>query len=201
MFQFFQNNGVVILVGVVALLMSAIACSAPAPTATSIPTPTPIPTVPPPPDDLTCKGSVRDCRGEWLLSDNRDPISDEHFISALLQDRESRASRYQIYPYISVSCVNNSVLLISIEWGEFLGFDDREVDWRVNDEPASTETWALVDDDSVYAPGVSQKLSDLLRADKITARVHREASSSLTAEWDTEGFAEVYKTVYDACKR
>lgn len=108
--------------------------------------------------------------------------------------------RYQTPPYISVSCVGD-VFLVSISWGKFLGFDDPGVDWRVNDEPALTETWELFGDDSVYAPEVSQKLSDLLRADKITARVHRESSSTLTAEWKPEGFAEVYQPIYEACKQ
>ena len=110
-------------------------------------------------------------------------------------------SRYQTPPYIDVSCVDNSLLLVSITWGEFLGFDDRRVDWRVNDEPSSTETWPLSGDDEVYTPGVSQKLSDLLRADKVTARVHRDSSSNLTAEWEPEGFAEVYQPIYEACKQ
>ena len=206
MSQLFRENGTVASVVAIAVLVLSIACSptapTPLPTNTPKPTATPIPTVPPPPENLTCNGD-RFCLndGDWLLSDGRDPISDAHFISALLRASDSTLSRYQTPPYISVSCVDDSLLIVSITWGEFLGFDDRRVDWRVNDEPSSTETWSLVGDDSVYAPGVSQKLSDLLRADKVTARVHRDSSSNLTAEWEPEGFAEVYQPIYEACKQ
>ena len=195
-FQFFQNTSVVTLVGVVAVLVLSIACSSaeptPLPTLRPEPTATPIPTVPPPPENSTGNG-------DWLFSDKRDPISDERIIFAMLLASDGTWPSYQTPPFISVSCTDDSFLSVSIVWGEFLGFDDRRVDWRVNDEPSSTESWELVGDDSVHALGVSQKLSDLLRADKITARVHRDSTSSLTAEWDTEGFAEVYRPVYEAC--
>ena len=198
MFHFFQHTSVVTLVGVVAVLVLSIACSSaeptPLPTLKPKPTATPIPTVPPPPENSTGGGN-------WLFSDSRDPISDERIIFAMLLASDGTWPSYQTPPYISVSCTASSFLSVSIHWGEFLGFDDRRVDWRINDEHASTETWWLIGDDSVYAIEVSPKISDLLRADKISARVHRDSTSSLTAEWDTEGFAEVYRPVYEACNQ
>lgn len=270
MFHLFRNHVAFTLVGIIALLLSAIACAptspdptqAPLPTYTPYPTPTPQPTytpypsptsvptttpkstaaeptvitaftpVPTPPRTLAAEPTLITAftpvptpprtlaleptaiptptlppppehstgSGKWLLSDKKDPISDERIIFALLRASDRRLSRHQTSPSIVVACENN-VLEVAIYWGEFLGFSDLKVDWRVNDEPASTETWSLFGDDSVYAPEVSQKLSDLLRADKITARVHRDSSSSLTAEWEPEGFAKDYQTIYEACKQ
>ena len=207
MYQPFQNAGAVTLLGAIALLMLAVACSAPtptpSPTATPAPTATPLPTatpVPTPTPEGTPTPTPEPYTGNWIVFENKDAISDVRSVSLQLQASESRG--FDATPFLVVSCfgqhLSESNLRASIYWNAFLGFDDPRVDWRVDAGGYSTKIWELSGSgDDTYAPRAKPIVSDLLRADKITVRVHREFAESLTAVWQVEGFTDAYK----ACKK
>ena len=195
MFQSFQNTSVFVLVGAIVLLVLAVACSTPAPTATPVPTPTPTAVPTPTPASAT---------GNWFEKrDEKDPISDSTMISILLKASDFEFSGQS--PVIQAFCLEapgdgTSLLGVAIDWGQFLGLDDPRVDWRVDDAEAKTWKWNLIGESGITTQ-TGLLLADLKRANKITARVHRDFAESLTAVWHPEGFAEAYKPVEEACKQ
>ena len=204
MYQPFQNAGAVALLGAIALLMLAVACSAPTPTplptATPAPTATPLPTatpVPTPTPEGTPTPTPEPYTGRWIVAEDTDPITDARSVSLLLRASESTGF-YDLMPYLSVICLgqhlSESNLLAGVYWHTFLGFDDPVVDWRVDSGVASTGIWELSGSgETTYAPRAKPIVSDLLRADKITARVNSGPSGSLTGVWQVEGFTDAYK--------
>ena len=207
MYQPFQNAGAVALLGAIALLMLAVACSAPtptpSPTATPAPTATPLPTatpVPTPTPEGTPTPTPEPYTGNWIVDEDTDPITDQRSVTLLLWASESRGPNWD--PHLVVICLSQhlseSNLLAGIYWHTFLGFDDPRVEWRVDDGGYSTGIWELSGSgEATYSPRAKPIVSDLLRADKITVRVNREFSGSLTAVWQVEGFTDAYK----ACKK
>ena len=194
MFQFFQNNGVLIFVGVIALLMSAIACSAPAPTAT------PVPTLTPTPEPST---------GNWEQFVNTDPITDKKDTVITLRASQSDLEFPYEDPVIFVQCRNLSqggpILWVTIFWDAYID-SYFKLEWRVDSETVSEDLrpseqpWRLLGDSTTVSSKPEQIVSDLSRADKITARVSSTAGV-YTAIWHPEGFAEAYKPVEEACKQ
>ena len=246
MFQFFQNTSVVTLVGVVAVLVLSIGCSAPAPTATStplptytpyptatprptytpfptptpeptaIPTATPEPTTTPTPTAVptstptlvpepiaTSTPTSEPSNGNWILMKDTDPITDSESTSIWLRATESTSGFPYEDPLIFVGCqippLGDVIWHAIVISEEYLGLDDPIVDWRVNGESALTSTWQLAGDNAIISPDAKQIVSDLLRADKITARVYRDFAESITAVWHPVGFSEAYKPVEEAC--
>ncbi len=178
----------------------------PTPIPTATPTLTPEPTVTPTPTSVpTITPTPKPSTGEWEQFETTDPISDMHDTVIALRASESTLEFPYEDPLIWVVCQTPSrgdpLLGVIISWEEYLGSDDTIVDWRVNDEPVSTREWVLVGDDTTLSFDTDRIVSDLLRADTITARVHRSFSNSLTAVWNVEGFAEAYKPVEEACKQ
>ncbi|MYC30494.1 MAG: hypothetical protein F4X65_10460 [Chloroflexi bacterium] len=137
------------------------------------------------------------------MFEEKDAISGTYSIGIGIVATESTLEWPYDNPYLYVSCFgasgDNPLFAIVISWHEYLGNENPEVSWRLNEESASTERWFLVGDDGVRTTEPRQLVLDLLRADKITARVHRDFSDSLTAMWLVEGFAEAYKPVEEAC--
>lgn len=196
-FQLFRKVSTVMLVGVIALLVLAIACSAPDPTATPapIPTPTVIPTATPAPST-----------GNWEQIEETDPIDDTTSIAIKLKASESALEFPNSSPVLQVMCATrpageDPIEAVAIGWGVYLGQENVKVDWRVDEHKAKSRHWGVVGDDGIVTFNQSWALKDLERADKITVRVHRDFSESLTAIWHVEGFAEAYKPVEEACKQ
>ena len=131
MYQLFQNNGAVALVGVIALLMLAIACGAPVtvptsiplptytpyptatpqPTYTPFPTPTPVPTATPTPTPVptatptpTPEPTAALSVGSWYLFEESDPITDLRVFGIGLQAAESTVEFPYDAPQIAVYC-------------------------------------------------------------------------------------------------
>lgn len=139
------------------------------------------------------------------MEEYTDPISDSVVKAAILQASESDLS----FPYddhrpaIFVMCLvgkdKDPAIWLSIGWHEYLGSDDKILFWRVDSEDATMATWPLFGDNSVVNYSPSQLIEDLTRADKITARVHRDFAEAITAVWHPAGFAEAYKPLDAAC--
>lgn len=192
MLQIFPKATILALIAALALLMLAVACApsatpTPIPTATLAPTATPVPT----PDT-----------GNWVQEDFTDAIDDRGFHTVKLQATESTLTFPYDDPWLSVGCVNpnsdNSQIAILILWDEYLGSGNPRVDWRVDSKPARSAIWRGADE-AIAKSKAYREVNDLLRAEKITVRVHRDFAENLTAIWHPAGFAEAYQPVAAAC--
>ena len=194
MLQPFPKATILALIAALALLMLAVAC---APAATPIPTAAPAPTATPAPTpDI----------GNWIPGGFTDAIDDTTVVGTALVASESSLEFPHDNPGIGVICHRPSsdepIVVILVNWREYLGSDEfLEVDWRVNSEAASTKSWFSNGSNLAgpVGPAIEQAIRDLLRAEKITVRIHRDFAESITAVWHPAGFAEAYKPVAAAC--
>ena len=234
MLQLFPKAGILALIAAFVLLTLAVACATaatptpvstdtPVPTATPTltatltPTPAPVPTAtftPVPTATSVPTPDVPDV-GQWVFDEIIDAISDARSVGIKLKATESDGDTL---PNIWVTCFANRnapIVRLHIDWGEFLGSDNPEIAWRVDNNTASSKIWRL-DGSSLVAPlpdvtwrsgemvvkDVDPFIKDLRSADKITARVHFyliRSPESITAIWHPVGFAEAYKPVAAAC--
>lgn len=192
-FHLFQNYGASIFVGIATLLLLSVACAAPTPT--PAPTSTPMPTVTPTPEPST---------GNWIESEATSPMDDTRVIGVTLKASESTGKS----PLLRVLCLvpprGNPETSVVIEWGAYLGVEDwTPAAWRVDSEESQIEIWDLKDGDATKARNPAPFIEDLNRAEKIAAQVVRSAPphQGITAVWQTEGFAEAYEPVEEACKQ
>lgn len=200
----FPKATILALIAALALLTLAIACATaatptPVPTATAVPTVTLVPTATALPTPTPAPDT-----GNWMADVSIDAITDAKSVGTILKASESTLDFPYDDPTLLVVCRAPSRRLgIFVEWGEHLGSGSLlEVAWRVNSERPSNHGW-FRSGDSIATVGSEQlqdeTIQDLLRAEKITARVKRDFAESITAVWHPAGFAEAYKPVADAC--
>ena len=68
----------------------------------------------------------------------------------------------------------------------------------VESKPARTDIWRGFDE-AIAKDKAYREVNDLLRAEKITVRIHRDFAESITAVWHPAGFAAAYQPVAAAC--
>jgi len=178
----------------------------PVPTATAVPmaTPTPEPTATPTPSPTPTP-----TMGKWWTGTYTDPLDDSILtLASLLAD--SGKGTYGDPVVLEIACQDGKTGLM-INWESYLGIDDPNVTWRIDDAPARTYKWTIstVEYDITFFPpylyGSGETpvpltfITKLMEADQLIARVEPYMGPSITAFFDLTGMENAVEGVRSAC--
>ena len=106
-------------------------------------------------------------------------------------------------PYMAVSCDEGHTSLYVV-WRLYLGTNDPEVTYRIDDAPAETRRWTIrtFDTSDTSFPGsqasVLAFINELLKADKLMVSTPYKRTS-ITAAFDLTGMENAVEGVRAAC--
>ena len=177
------------------LTATATATPAPAPTATPVPTATPKATATPTPS-----------MGKWVVGTYTDPLDDSILTGATLAADSGEGMNGDPVG-LDIICLEGLTGL-GISWGSYLGMDDPDVTYRIDDAPAETRQWTIssTDYEGTFFPYSSRKdpstlafIQKLMEADQLIARVDPYMGASITAIFDLTGIENALEEVRAAC--
>lgn len=138
-------------------------------------------------------------RGQWLFSDDRNPIDDTTTTTAMLQANSGSG----IYgdPINLIFRCRSGDLDAYVAWESFLGLDDVMVTHRIGSQEAEQSYWGLSTDyQATFYPGTAQHfISQLAAYDTFVAQVTPYAESPITATFELNGIEVVASDILSAC--
>ena len=138
-------------------------------------------------------------KGNWVLEEERDPITDKNRVVLFMRDREFNPFNR---PYILNIRCENKKLEVYIHWERHLGDGGEiEVITRLDKKPAESGMWRVSrDKNAAFFMGNPEQLTRSLAEAKILlARVTPHQAREVTAEFELEGLGGMLAPVLAAC--
>ena len=138
--------------------------------------------------------------GNWTLEINKNPIDDSKIVMGILA-AQSGSSKWGIHIDLLLRCKSKKTDAF-IDWGSYLGEDDRDVLIRLGDAEAVTDRWQSSADKTAtfYRGDVVDFIKKLESSKKFVAQITPYKESPITAVFDLNGIEKVTKALKETCE-
>jgi type VI secretion system protein VasI len=139
--------------------------------------------------------------GKWVVRQETSPIDDSKNVFVTLDADAPVASRFgrAVRPSLVIRC-KESKTTAYIDWGSYLGLDETQVLTRIDDAPASKESWSIsTDHEATFAESPISLIKSLLGKTKLLAQVTPYGESPVLATFSIAGLENGVASVRSAC--
>lgn len=143
-------------------------------------------------------------RRGWQVRTETSAIDDSRnvYLSVAADQVFVKPSGQSILPTLVVRCTEDTTALM-VAWGVYLGMDETQVIYRIDSQPAQTETWQLsttMDTAGLWNGSAAIPLvRRLFDAEHLLLRVTPVGDNSVTSTFDVTGLEQAIEPLRAAC--
>ena len=141
--------------------------------------------------------------GNWQVFRSVDPMTDKVTNSAKLTSSDGIGSYYNQDASINITCRNDNIISVYIDWVVFVGNERDKVDvsLRFDSGNVNTSEWIESRDrTATFSPDPKSVLVEMVKSNKVSARVTTYEGYDITVFFDVQGARNAFKEITDNCR-
>lgn len=137
--------------------------------------------------------------GDWLVSDDTDPITDKKNITLMLPADNYQSGDLRNTPVLVIRCKNNRTE-IYVTTHKYLGSDGQSISYRLDARPARTEYWTIsTSGTALFSTRHIAFIKEIMDIKTLLMEVRPYRDPRMLIRFDLTGLPHVIKGVQTLC--